>query len=91
MRECAIPGQHDPVRLGDNIRIRGHDDGTRPDLGRHTLERLLRRVQVAAVVIDECGCHRLPLVDGMASALRGSVSTASRKARATALNAASAM
>ena len=35
--------------------------------------------------------HSTPLVDGMASALRGSISTASRNARARPLNAASAI
>ena len=78
----------------DGVGVGGDGDrAAAAGLGGHALEALQRRVQVAARVVDDDGGHpeSVPLVEGMAPAARGSGSTASRSARATALKQASAM
>ena len=61
--------------------------------GAHVLQRLLHRAQVAHAVVqdrDVRGGHSSPLVEGTPGS-PGSIETASRRARAKALNAASTM
>ena len=90
-RKGTVARQDDPVRPRDRRGIRGDDD-----LGAHLASRqrhgLFRGMQVAAVIVDQRDAHRhsAPLVDGSSPAMRGSGSTASRNARATALKDASA-
>ena len=101
LKQLAIAGRIGPVARQDNTVRAAHDIGVRGDhhcarigFAGNPLKRLLGRVQVAGFVINnrrQHSGHSAPLVDGISSALRGSVSTASRRARATDLNAASAM
>ncbi len=57
--ERPVSGQHDPVCACHNIRIRGHRDVTRTHFARHAFKRFVRRVQIAGLVINDCGQHRL--------------------------------
>src|SRR6056297_2553443 len=89
-----VAGQHDARGAAHGVGIAGDQHLARAGFKRHALKRFLGGVQVAGFVVDDDRGHAaysVPLVEGTASDLRGSVSTASRKARATALNAASAM
>ena len=87
----AVARQHDPVGPDRERRVRGHHH-LGPGIPAHQLERLFRRMQVAAVIVDQRDPHHsAPLVEGRTPAIRGSGSTASRSARATALKAASAI
>ena len=86
-REGADPGQHEPVTALQRARI-GAD--VRP--GTDVLERLLNGAAVAHPVIDHAdqGAHRVPFVLGTPLS-SGSMATAVRSARASALKAASIM
>ena len=84
--ESADAGQHDSVGRGDDARVGGNQNR----LVRHAFKRLRGRVQVARPVIDDRDAHAepppsTPLVEGTASAWRGSISTAWRNARASPL------
>jgi transposase len=78
----------------DRVRLLGRQ-ALRGGLALHARTRKERgRTSLFWTAGDTCGvalAYSAPLVDGMASALRASNSSASRRARATALNAASAM
>src|SRR5690606_37538861 len=82
----------DPPGPAHHLGIGADLDRPGAGFGGHALKALFRRMQVAAGIIDDDAghCDSVPLVEGMPLA-RGSGSTASRRARATALNAASAM
>ena len=102
--KCAVAGQHDTGRAqatssGSELTM----TGARADLGGHCAEtpfppnagcRIRSLRETVGHVLMPCrapGRHSAPLVEGIASDRRGSGSTASRSARATDLNAASAM
>ena len=87
--ERADPGKDDAVRARRPLSgaARHLDLGRDFVLRRRALERLRGRAQIARAVIDDRNDHgrlppRTPLVEGMAPARRGSISTAWRKARA---------
>src|SRR5207249_4778046 len=94
-RERAHTGNHEDVR-GAQLGLVGAHERARADV----LERLLDRAPVAHAVIDDRDLHRLldearhavsvPFVLGTPGS-EGSIATASRRARANALNAASIM
>ena len=81
----------DPLSAADHLGVRGDDHG-RPAAGLRggALKSLGGGTQIPRAVIDNRNRHlnpasflyRLPLVDGTASARRGSISIARRKARA---------
>ena len=84
--------QHHPVCLANLVWV-SRDGHVRRQTGpvRRLLQRPLGGREVAAAIIDNGDPHHsTPLVDGITSDARGSVCTAIRSARATALNAASA-
>ena len=85
--ERADARQDDAVDLGDHVRVGGDDDVARP---RRT-QRIVDRMEIARFDVDQRQRHSMPLVEGMASALRGSISTAIRSARAKPLKMLSAM
>mmetsp|Transcript_24127 Transcript_24127/g.44833 ORF Transcript_24127/g.44833 Transcript_24127/m.44833 type:complete len:228 (+) Transcript_24127:2537-3220(+) len=91
-RKGTVAGQHNPVGPRHDISVRCDHNRARIRLPRHPLKSLVGRVQIATFVVDQGRkAHSAPLVEGIAFALRGSTSNATRKARATDLNAASAM
>ena len=91
-RERAVAGQHDPVGPRNRVRVGRHLDRRHARIAAHQGKGLFRRMKVAAAVVDQQQPHQsAPLVDGSRPSIRGSGSTASRSARASALNAASAM
>ncbi len=89
-RDDQAVGVHDVLRVGAELHA-----CSRGFQGPH------RGVDIAGAVIENddargghlfvTGVHKAPLVDGMESAMRASGSTASRSARASALNCASTM
>src|SRR5207253_4052580 len=85
--EGTHPGHHQAVAVGGRVAVRGQ-----LDLGTGALERADGGADVAEPVVehDDAGRtrHRLPFVEGTPVS-RGSSATASRNARATALNCAS--
>src|SRR3990167_5786729 len=78
------PGEHHAIGFADHPGIAGHQHPAGADV----LQGLGHRVQVAHAVIDNCDRlhQRQPLVDGICPAMRGSSSTAMRRARPKALN-----
>ena len=81
--ERANAGQHDGIGFGDGGGIaRDEHLGARRD------QTALDAFEVALMIVDH-GDHSAPFVEGSASPMRGSSSTAWRKARAAALNDAS--
>ena len=79
MRKSAHAGQDDPISPADHIGISG--DSNFP--GACRFQRIPDRLEVARAIIDQGEAHSIPLVEGMASALRASISTATRSARAS--------
>src|SRR6185295_17283226 len=85
----ALPREHDAVGSANDARLRGHDDVL---VRRDVRKRLRDGAKVAHAVVDHHDHRRLvpgyklPLVEGMDSAARGSIATAMRNARPNALN-----
>src|SRR5690606_12152532 len=90
--EGADTGQDNTVRGADAIGV-GGDHDLRSALRSRARKRLFGGAQIARAVIDNGDglAHKTPLVEGIWSATRGSISTAFRSARATALKQLSAM
>lgn len=83
MGKSADAGKDNAISAADDFWISGH-----PDIGRSSSPQgIANRLKIARAIIDECNAHgyNVPLVDGMLSALRASISTACRSARAKAL------
>src|SRR5690606_39690222 len=91
-------GKHHPVRMANLVRVTGNHDAL---TGSHFLQRLAGGVQIPHAVIDHGDgfTHtwvphsvsvKVPLVLGVMSPMRGSLSTATRSARPKALNTVSA-
>ena len=83
MGKSPHTGQDNAIRRRDGVRIGGDHNIFRPC----SPECIADRLEIARAIIDEHNrpVHNIPLVDGMPSVLRGSISIACRRARARAL------
>jgi hypothetical protein len=82
--DLAVTADPDIVAKAERIVLPGVDLFERLHIGQHDQAERRRDAR-------RLGHHSVPLVEGIESALRGSISTAARKARARPLNADSMM
>ena len=81
MGKGADTRQNNAIRMAHGIWISCDDNILSPS----GFKRIPDRLEVSRAIIDQGEAHSIPLVEGMASALRASISTATRSARASAL------